>query len=44
VEWNDFGSEQALVLATNRTRMEGVDEESRQKCAFWESIADEVGH
>jgi acetylcholinesterase len=44
VEWNDFGSGQALVLATNRTRMEGVDEELRQKCAFWESIADEVGH
>jgi hypothetical protein len=33
-----------LVLATNRTRMEGVDEELRKKCDFWERIADEVGH
>jgi acetylcholinesterase len=44
VEWNRFGSGRALVLATNRTRMEAVDEDLRRKCAFWESIADEVGH
>jgi acetylcholinesterase len=44
VEWDDFGSGRALVLATNRTRMKTVDEDLRRKCAFWESIADEVGH
>lgn len=44
IAWEDFGSGRGLVLATNRTRMEAIDEELLRKCAFWDSIAAEIGH
>lgn len=44
VQWDDFGSGRALILATNQTRMEAVDEQLMIKCAFWDSIAAEIGH
>lgn len=44
VKWDNFRSGRTLILATNRTRMEVVDEQLMTKCAFWESIAAEIGH
>jgi len=44
VNWKDFERGQSLVLATNQTRMQAIDEDLLRKCAFWDSIAAEVGH
>jgi acetylcholinesterase len=44
VSWKDFGSGRGLVLATNRTRLQAIDDELLRKCAFWDSIAAEIGH
>lgn len=44
VHWDDFQSGRALILATNETHMEAVDEQLMRKCAFWDSIAAEIGH
>ena len=44
IVWEDFEDGQSLVLTTNKTSMQTVDEELRRKCAFWDSIAAEVGH
>jgi carboxylesterase type B len=44
VVWEDFEGGSSLVLATNRTRMRPIDEELLKKCAFWDSIAAQVGH
>jgi acetylcholinesterase len=42
--WEDFEGERSLVLATDKTRIEAIDGELLRKCAFWDSIAAEVGH
>jgi hypothetical protein len=42
--WEDFEGGRGLVLATNKTRMQPIDEELLKKCSFWDSIAAQVGH
>jgi acetylcholinesterase len=44
VIWEDFERGQSLVLATNQTRMQGIDGGLLRKCAFWDSIAAQIGH
>jgi carboxylesterase type B len=44
VIWEDFEAGSSLVLATNKTRMRPIDEDLLKKCAFWDSIAAQVGH
>jgi carboxylesterase type B len=44
VVWEDFEDGRGLVLATNKTRMRPIDEDLLKKCAFWDSIAAQVGH
>lgn len=42
--WENFEGGRSLVLATNQTRMQAIDEELLRRCAFWDSIAVEIGH
>lgn len=42
--WEDFQGGRSVALATNRTRMQAIDKDLLEKCAFWDSIATEVGH
>ena len=44
VIWEGFEDGRSVVLATNRTRMQAIDEDLLEKCAFWDSIAAEIGH
>lgn len=44
VLWEDFEGGRSVVLATNQTRMQAIDEDLLKKCAFWDSIAAEIGH
>lgn len=44
VVWENFEDGRSVVLATNRTRMQAIDEDLLKKCAFWDSIAAEIGH
>jgi acetylcholinesterase len=44
VFWESFGQGRTLVLATNQTRIQAIDEGLLRKCAFWDSIATEIGH
>ena len=39
-EWEEFDSEhrKRIKFVLNGTRMESIDEEEDQRCAFWENV------
>ena len=41
--WEEFKRDRSLLLATNQTRMQAIDKDLLGKCAFWDSIAAEIG-